>query len=167
MGASPLIWLEGVEGSLEHGQRFPLAFGRAFTFGRSRDNDYTLHGHHVSRVHFQVTWSGCGLHVRPFWHRYPLSVNGRPVPEEGARVCPGDLLTTANVRLRVEAARPKASTRVLQILRAIREGGDYASLPILADALEEDGFDTHEVLQHCREANHDASCWVLGLQWGL
>jgi hypothetical protein len=94
-----------------------------------------------------------------------MLLNGCPVPEEWTRMHPGDLLITAGIRLRLEAAHPKASFRVLQILRAIQEREDYAALPILADALEEKGFDIPEVLQHCREKDHDASCWVLGLPW--
>jgi hypothetical protein len=42
-----------------------------------------------------------------------------------------------------------------------------SALPVLADALEEEGLAAPEVLQHCREGGGpDAWCWVLGLAWG-
>jgi hypothetical protein len=161
------MWLDLAEDRWLQGATFPLAFGRELTFGRSPDNDCPLPGHHVGRWHFLLAWRGCGLWVGRVPGRYLLVLNGRHVPDEWTRMHVGDLLVAGGARLRVVAASCPVSSRVLQILRAIRERGDYAALPILADALEEEGFDIPEVLQHCREKDHDASCWVLGLQWDV
>jgi hypothetical protein len=159
--------LEGVMGCSVHGRAFPLAFGRAFTFGRSRDTDYRLPDAHMGRQHFQVAWLGCGLLVRPLHNRRAMFLNCSLIPwGEWTRMQPGDFLLASEARLRVVAAPQRVSYSVLPMIRSIREGGDHASLPILADALEEEGFDSPEILQHCRETEHDACCWVLGLPWG-
>ncbi len=60
-----------------------------------------------------------------------------------------------------------ASVAVRQIAQSIRKSRDYTAMPVLADALEEEGFTVSEVLQHCRDAGgHDESCWVLDLFLG-
>ena len=50
----------------------------------------------------------------------------------------------------------------LKMARAIYEGGDFGAVPILADALEEAGCDSAEILTHCRtHPVHVRGCWVL------
>ncbi len=53
---------------------------------------------------------------------------------------------------------------VPRLARAIAEEGNYAALPILADALEEAGCGNGEILAHCRSSGPDArSSWVVDL----
>jgi hypothetical protein len=42
------------------------------------------------------------------------------------------------------------------------DSGDYSPMPILADALEEGGCESAEILGHCRNSGpHFRGCWVL------
>jgi hypothetical protein len=51
---------------------------------------------------------------------------------------------------------------VLGVARAAVAVGDYARLPILADALEEAGCDRADLLTHLRRTGpHEAGCWAL------
>jgi hypothetical protein len=45
---------------------------------------------------------------------------------------------------------------------------DFSAMPILADALEDAGCDSEDILQHCREPNvtHVRGCWVVDLVLG-
>ena len=53
---------------------------------------------------------------------------------------------------------------IVKIAQAIHEGGTYAELPILADALEEAGCGNSDILAHCREpGEHVRGCWVVDL----
>lgn len=54
------------------------------------------------------------------------------------------------------------SADVLALARGIAEGGAFARLPILADALDEAGCDEPDVVAHCRAAGpHGGACWVI------
>src|SRR5262249_37680289 len=56
---------------------------------------------------------------------------------------------------------------VVQVARRNDEEGDYAALPILADALEDAGCDDADILTHCRAGQpHPDSCWVIDLLLG-
>jgi type VI secretion system protein ImpC len=51
---------------------------------------------------------------------------------------------------------------VVQMARAIREGGRFADLPILADMLEDAGCSDPAILEHCRNCRSAVrNCWVL------
>lgn len=50
---------------------------------------------------------------------------------------------------------------VKDLASAIEEEQAYARLPILADALEDAGCTSQEVLGHCREPEHVSGCWVV------
>jgi carbon storage regulator len=53
---------------------------------------------------------------------------------------------------------------VVRLARAIADKGDYESLPILADALEEAGCADAAVLDHCRSSERDGEgSWVIDL----
>jgi hypothetical protein len=53
---------------------------------------------------------------------------------------------------------------VLRIAKMIDEQGDFAALPVLADALEEAGCSSAPLLEHCRvPAGHAPGCWALDL----
>jgi hypothetical protein len=49
----------------------------------------------------------------------------------------------------------------------IAEGGTFADLPVLADALEDAGCTSRAILDHCRGPGpHVAGCWVVDLVFG-
>jgi hypothetical protein len=69
--------------------------------------------------------------------------------------------------------RPVASnpswrtTDSLGVARAMYDSRDFAAMPILADALEDAGCDSAEVLAHCRgDGPHVRGCWVVDLVLG-
>ena len=43
------------------------------------------------------------------------------------------------------------------------ESRDFAAMPILADALQDAGCDSEDILNHCRHASgvHVRGCWVV------
>src|SRR5262249_7424084 len=48
------------------------------------------------------------------------------------------------------------------LARRMSETADFATLPILGDALEEAGCGDAEILRHCREVGeHGGRCWVV------
>jgi hypothetical protein len=55
---------------------------------------------------------------------------------------------------------------ILHLARAIHDGEEYCSLPILADALMDAGCDDAEMVEHCRSAQHVRGCWVIDLLLG-
>jgi hypothetical protein len=56
------------------------------------------------------------------------------------------------------------SETVVQLARHARATGEFSTLPILADALEEAGCDAEGVLDHLRGAGpHARGCWALDL----
>ena len=54
------------------------------------------------------------------------------------------------------------------IARQMYESRDFGAMPILADALQDAGCDSDEVLNHCRHtsAPHVRGCWVVDLVLG-
>jgi hypothetical protein len=57
---------------------------------------------------------------------------------------------------------------VLALARQIYDSHDCRAMPILADALQDAGCDSDEVLNHCRgEGPHVRGCWVVDLVLGL
>ncbi len=54
------------------------------------------------------------------------------------------------------------------LARQMYESRDFGAMPILADALQDAGCDSDEVLSHCRDANatHVRGCWVCDLVLG-
>jgi hypothetical protein len=51
----------------------------------------------------------------------------------------------------------------IALARQMYETGDFSAMPILADALQDAGCITADVLTHCRDANakHVRGCWVV------
>ncbi len=54
------------------------------------------------------------------------------------------------------------------IARQMYESRDFGAMPILADALQDAGCDSDDILAHCRDANqsHVRGCWVVDLVLG-
>jgi hypothetical protein len=61
----------------------------------------------------------------------------------------------------------RTDTTVL-LAKELYESRDFSAMPILADALQEAGCDTDDILDHCRdpEATHVRGCWVVDLVLG-
>jgi hypothetical protein len=54
------------------------------------------------------------------------------------------------------------------LARTMYDARDFGAMPVLADALEEAGCDTPDVLAHCRDPDgvHVRGCWVVDLVLG-
>ncbi|MBN9119949.1 MAG: hypothetical protein J0I06_12435 [Planctomycetes bacterium] len=54
------------------------------------------------------------------------------------------------------------------LARQMYESRDFSAMPILADALQDAGCDSADVLAHCRDADqpHVRGCWVTDLVLG-
>ncbi len=66
-----------------------------------------------------------------------------------------------------EAARQAAQdATVARIVADIHASGDFASVPVLGDALEEAGCADTALLEHCRGGPHVRGCWAVDLLLG-
>jgi hypothetical protein len=56
----------------------------------------------------------------------------------------------------------------IALARTVYDSRDFSAMPILADALQDAGCDSDDVLNHCRDANqvHVRGCWVVDLVLG-
>jgi hypothetical protein len=56
----------------------------------------------------------------------------------------------------------------VSLARGMYESRDFSAMPILADALQDAGCDSDDILAHCRDANatHVRGCWVVDLVLG-
>ncbi|MBN9120423.1 MAG: hypothetical protein J0I06_14915 [Planctomycetes bacterium] len=56
----------------------------------------------------------------------------------------------------------------VSLARQMYESRDFSAMPILADALQDAGCDSADVLDHCRNAalTHVRGCWVTDLVLG-
>ena len=56
----------------------------------------------------------------------------------------------------------------ISLARTMYDERDFGAMPILADALQDAGCDSDDVLNHCRDANRDhvRGCWVVDLVLG-
>jgi hypothetical protein len=56
----------------------------------------------------------------------------------------------------------------LSLAQQMYESRDYSAMPILADALQDAGCESEDVLNHCRDASvtHIRGCWVVDLLLG-
>jgi hypothetical protein len=60
------------------------------------------------------------------------------------------------------------TSTVVALAMQMYESRDFSAMPILADALQDAGCDTEDVLNHCRDpkATHVLGCWVVDLVLG-
>jgi hypothetical protein len=62
---------------------------------------------------------------------------------------------------------PWLTPTVMSLARQMYEGRDFSLMPILADALQDAGCDSADVLDHCRGPGpHARGCWVVDLLLG-
>jgi hypothetical protein len=55
----------------------------------------------------------------------------------------------------------------LALARQMYDACDFSAMPILADALQDAGCDSEEILGHCRgDGPHVRGCWVVDLVLG-
>jgi hypothetical protein len=56
---------------------------------------------------------------------------------------------------------------VLALARLMYESREFSAMPILADALQDAGCDSEDILDHCRSSGpHVRGCWVVDLVLG-
>jgi hypothetical protein len=56
---------------------------------------------------------------------------------------------------------------VLTLAQQMYDGRDFSAMPILADALQDAGCDSDDILNHCRgDGPHVRGCWVVDLVLG-
>jgi predicted component of type VI protein secretion system len=133
----------------------------------------------VSRRHCEARWDGCRVWVHDLGSRYGTWLNSdrygtRVNGPEGSHLRLGDVLHLGEVRLRlgtpsrVEAAwLARQGGLVEAMARQADQAGDYADLPVLADALEEAGCADADLLGHCRSGGgHLRGCWAVDLLLG-
>jgi hypothetical protein len=59
------------------------------------------------------------------------------------------------------------SDTAVTLARQMYESRDFSAMPILADALQDAGCDSDDVLNHCRGSGpHVRGCWVVDLVLG-
>jgi hypothetical protein len=56
----------------------------------------------------------------------------------------------------------------VSLARTMYDARDFSAMPILADAIQDAGCDSADILSHCRDANatHVRGCWVVDLVLG-
>ncbi|MBM3979410.1 MAG: hypothetical protein FJ304_03850 [Planctomycetes bacterium] len=56
----------------------------------------------------------------------------------------------------------------IALARTMYEAREFSAMPILADALQDAGCDSDDILNHCRDARatHVRGCWVVDLVLG-
>jgi hypothetical protein len=57
---------------------------------------------------------------------------------------------------------------VVALAQQMYDSREFSAMPILADALQDAGCDSHNILNHCRDLNqvHVRGCWVVDLVLG-
>jgi hypothetical protein len=58
------------------------------------------------------------------------------------------------------------TSTVVKLAEGMYESRDFAAMPILADALQDAGCDSADILDHCRGGPHVRGCWVVDLVLG-
>jgi hypothetical protein len=75
-----------------------------------------------------------------------------------------DVFGPLHARMTAQNQAPLADPKVRDLAAVIYREGDFASLPVLADALEDAGCTEQVILDHCRQGReHVRGCWVVDL----
>jgi hypothetical protein len=99
---------------------------------------------------------------------YPASRFGEEFARRGPTLAHALLLDIFGNPFRpVEFLPAWRSDTVLALAKQMYESRDFGAMPILADALQDAGCDSEEILSHCRgEGPHVRGCWVVDLVLG-
>jgi hypothetical protein len=147
----------------------PLVAGRTLRIGRHSESDIQITSKGIGRAHCDVGRTACAA-----WVRALNTPNGTFLNEERCRegpayvLRPGDRLRMASSVFVLEAddiipSWPGGEPGLVERLaRCVRDDGDFETLPILADALEDAGCTDAAILDHLRGPGpHGQACWVL------
>jgi hypothetical protein len=108
--------------------------------------------------------AACGMSMYPL----PLAGYCGDAGEGNARICAilRDVFGNPFRKTKLDASW-RTDTAVA-LARQMYESRDFGAMPILADALQEAGCDSEDILAHCRDANqlHVRGCWVVDLVLG-
>jgi hypothetical protein len=108
-----------------------------------------------------IAWS---VDVESPSHKPPIDPTGEPWQEYGCRLLRELFGNPFRPVTPDPAWREWNGGALVHLARTIYEEGRFADLPILADALEDAGCASADVLDHCRRGGeHVRGCWVLDL----
>jgi hypothetical protein len=118
-----------------------------------------------------ITWS---LH-KPFGGSYPLDyvmtwaipsvIDAHPISSDEVRSILRDIFGNP---FRPVTLNPSCFTSiVLALAQQMYDSRDFSPMPILADALQDAGYENEEILNHCRQpGEHVRGCFVVNLLIG-
>jgi pSer/pThr/pTyr-binding forkhead associated (FHA) protein len=189
----------------EQFRRYPLVTGRTWSAGRKAPPDGPLvnglnlrirgplfatvdyflldNNPAISRYHFEAGLDETGGWIRdPHYSANGTYLNGVRISSKKCPLRPGDRIQVCDCLVLVAAGAsidPKwlswSAGVVVQLARTIAGKGQFDTLPILADALEEAGCIDADILNHCRQTGdnhccrtdeHARGCWVIDLLLG-
>jgi hypothetical protein len=137
------------------------------TIGRHEDNDIVLAANPISRRHCVIVIHASGrVEVRDTASRHGVRLGCQPVGN--AEMAPGDILRLCDYKFMLLAFSPEWRTdTVIALAQQMYESRDFSALPILADALQDAGCDSPEILDHCRNPGpHTHGSWIVDLVLG-
>jgi hypothetical protein len=104
----------------------------------------------------RFAWGFFGYDDSPLWKQTVTAF---------LRTLPPLLRETVGNPFRPVAVSPGWRTMsAVALARHIDEVGDFSTMPVLADALEDAGCDNDDILAHCRQPGvHVPGCWVVDL----
>lgn len=104
--------------------------------------------------------------IEASWYASYL-IGGATMHTEQERIAQGPLLRDiiGNPFRPVAFPRNWRTDTAVVLARQMYESRDFGAMPILADALQDAGCDSDDVLNHCRDtsATHVRGCWVVDL----
>ena len=110
---------------------------------------------------------------RPFHSAFMMTAMGQPLagvmPAKQAEARLGALLRDVfgNPFRPISLDRSWRTSTVTALARQLYDSRDFSNMPILADALQDAGCDSEEILNHCRQpGEHIRGCWALDLVLG-
>jgi hypothetical protein len=110
--------------------------------------------------------SGLAAAIGCSWYASYL-VGGASARSEEERIAQGPLLRdiVGNPFRPVAFAPEWRTSTAVALARGMYESRDFTAMPILADALQDAGCDSDDILNHCRDAQaaHVRGCWVVDL----
>jgi hypothetical protein len=152
-----------------HGRAYPLPLGCCLTAGRGTYQDVSLQWVSINKHHFRIRHDSEGIWVEDLQTINGTRVNGQfLIADRAYPLRPGDRLQPPEALLSLIEANPAwltwESGTIPRLAQTLSDRQDFAGLPILADALEEAGCTSPEILDHCRKpGEHESACWVLDL----